>query len=113
MKLAVMNGKYKPEEDVMKKLVLVTMAAILGFMFIIPSLGYCDPWRSHDRRPQYVVVRDHGPRHHRPQPVRHVYHQKNVYVERHYDDRGGQVAVAALGGIVVGTLLGTVIAQGR
>jgi hypothetical protein len=34
-------------------------------------------------------------------------------VERHDDDRSGQVAVAALGGIVVGTLLGTVIAQGR
>jgi len=98
----------------MKKLVLVTMVAVIGFMFLIPSFGFCDnPWRNHDRHPQYVVVRDPGPRGYHPQPVHHTY-QRNVYVERHRDeDRGGQVAVAALGGIVVGTLLGTVIAQGR
>ncbi|MBP1749170.1 MAG: hypothetical protein H6Q52_1709 [Deltaproteobacteria bacterium] len=97
----------------MKKMVLVTMVAVLGLMFVIPSFGYCDsPWR-HDRGPQYVVVRDHGPRYYRPAPVHYNHHQRNVYVERHDDDRGGRVAVAALGGIVVGTLLGTVIAQGR
>lgn len=99
----------------MKKLVGITTVAVLGFMFLIPSFGFCDnPWRQNDRHPHYVVVRDHYPRNHHPQPVRHTYHQRNVYVERrHNDDRGGQVAVAALGGIVVGTLLGTVIAQGR
>ncbi|MCK9227325.1 MAG: hypothetical protein PHT96_09330 [Syntrophorhabdaceae bacterium] len=98
----------------MKKLVLVTMVAVLGFMFLIPSLGFCDnPWRRDNHRPQYVVVREHGPRYRHPVPVHYNYHQRNVYVERHDHDRGGQVAVAALGGIVVGTLLGTVIAQGR
>lgn len=100
----------------MKKVVLATMAAVLGFMFLIPSLGYCaGPWRHDDHRPQYVVVRDHGPRDHRPAPpVHYSSHQRNVYyVERHDDDRAGKVAVAALGGIVVGTLIGTVIAQGR
>jgi hypothetical protein len=34
-------------------------------------------------------------------------------VERREEDRSGQVAVAAIGGIVIGTLLGTVITQGR
>jgi hypothetical protein len=99
----------------MKRLFLVTMVAVLGFMFLMPSFGFCDnAWRHNDRHARYVVVCDRDPRDYHPQPVRHVYHQRNVYVERrHDDDRGGQVAVAALGGIVVGTLLGTVIAQGR
>lgn len=98
----------------MKKLVMVAMIAALGIMFLTPSLGYCDNRFRHNQRPQYVVVRDHGPRDYRPVPVHYNYHQRNVYVERrHNDDRGGQVAIAALGGIVVGALLGSVIAQGR
>jgi hypothetical protein len=96
----------------MKKFVMATSIAMLGIMFLVPSLGYCDnPWR-HDNHPQYVAVRDHGPRDYRPVPVHYVNRHESVYVERrHNDDRGGQVAIAALGGIVVGTLLGTLIAQ--
>lgn len=104
------------EENVMKKLILITMVAVLGIMFVVPSLGYCDnPWRADQHRPQYVAVRDHGYHDYRPAPVHHNYPQRNVYYaeRRHDDGRGSQVAIAAIGGIVVGTLLGTVIAQGR
>ena len=79
------------EENVMKKLVLVTMVAVIGFMFIVPSFGYSDnPWREQmQHRPQYVVVRDHGYHYYRPAPVRHNYPQRNVYYaeRRHDDDR--------------------------
>ena len=96
----------------MKRLVVMMLVGIAGFMLLVASPGYCDPWKHDPLRARYVVVRDHGPRYHRPVPVRH--HQESVrYVERREEDRSGQVAVAALGGVVIGTLLGTVIAQGR
>lgn len=97
----------------MKKLVVMLMVGIAGFVLLVPSFGHCDPsWKRAPYRTKYVAVRDYGPGYHRPAPVR--YQQRNVYrVERHDGDRSGQVAVAVLGGIVVGTLLGTVIAQGR
>ncbi len=97
----------------MKRLVLMMLVGVTGFMLFIPSIGHSGPvWKRGPQRTEYIVVRDRDPRHHAPAPVR--YHQRNVYrVERCDDDRSGQVAVAALGGIVVGTLLGTVIAQGR
>ncbi|MHB8111658.1 MAG: hypothetical protein ACYDHW_16670, partial [Syntrophorhabdaceae bacterium] len=100
----------------MKKLVLVTLTAVMGFMLLVPSFGYSDPvWKRNQQRPQYAFVRDHDPHYYRPAPVRHydprvryVEERHVQYVERHDDDRSGQVAVAALGGIVVGALLGTV-----
>ena len=96
----------------MKKLVMMMLIGAAGFMALVPSFGYCDQYGRGPRRAEYVVVRDHGPRYHQPAPVH--YHQKNVYyVERHDEDRGSQLAVAVLGGVAVGTLLGTVIAQGR
>ncbi len=96
----------------MKKLVLMMLVGVMGMMLLVPSVGSCDPvWKRGPQRTQHVVVRDHGPRYHAPAPVH--YRRDVHYVERHDDDRSGQVAVAVLGGIVVGTLLGTVIAQGR
>lgn len=104
----------------MKKMVSAALIAVVGIMLFVPSLGYSDPvWKHDNYRPQYVVVRDHNPHYYRPEPVRHYEQVRYVpvrhiqYVERHDDDRSGQVAVAALGGIVVGALLGTVIANGR
>ena len=115
MVLAIWICKYEFMEDVMKKLVLVAIVTVLGIMFLLPSSGYCrNPWRHDDRRPQYVVVPDHGPRFHQPAPVRYNYRPTNVYhVERRDDDRNDHAAVAVLGGIVVGALLGTVLTQGR
>lgn len=97
----------------MKKIVLMMLLGVASFMFLVPSIGYSNPsWRRGPQRTEYVVVRDHGSRYYRPAPVR--YHQERVrYVERREEDRSGQVAVAAIGGIVIGTLLGTVITQGR
>ncbi len=99
----------------MKKLVLVAMVAVLGFMFVAPSLGYCDnPWQRNQHPAQYAVARDHGPRDYRPAPVPYNYRHRDArYEEHHGDDRGGQVAVAVIGGLVVGALLGAVIAQGQ
>ena len=96
----------------MKKLVLVTMVAVLGLMILIPLSGFCDnPWHN-QYRPQYVAVRDHGSHDFRPAPVHYNYHRDVRYVG-HRDDRSGQVAAVAIGGILVGALIGSVIAQGR
>ena len=96
----------------MKRLVVMMLVGIAGFMLLVASPGYCDPWKHNPPGARYGVVRDHSPRHYRPEPVR--YHRENVrYVERREEGRSGQVAVAVLGGVVIGTLLGTVIAQGR
>ncbi len=96
----------------MKRVIMAVLIGVAGFVMLIPSFGYCDPPRRYAHPgPKYVVVREPAPRYYRA-PVN--YHQRNVYhVDRRDDDRSGQVAVAALGGIVIGTLLGTVIAQGR
>jgi len=96
----------------MKKLVMMILIGVAGFMALVPSFGYCDQYRRGPHRAEYVVVRDDGPRYHQPVPVH--YHQKNdYYAERRDEDRSAQMAVAVLGGVVVGTLLGTAIAQGR
>ena len=96
----------------MKRIIMAVLIGAAGFVMLTPSFGYCDPpWRHERARAKYVVVHRPAPRYYHA-PVN--YRQRNVYhVERRDDDRSGQVAVAALGGIVVGTLLGTVIAQGR
>jgi hypothetical protein len=87
----------------MRKICAATLAVVIGMGMLIPSTGYSSPWMR-DRGPGRVVVNRYnwGP----PHPTR------TVYVERHHDD-GLAVAGAALGGIVLGTILGTAISQPR
>jgi len=97
----------------MKKFVMMVLIGVTGFMLMVPSLGYSNPpWRYGPQKARYAVVRNHAPRYYAA-PVR--YNQRNVYyVDRRneYND-GLQIAGAALGGIILGTILGSAITQGR
>jgi len=97
---------------IMKRIIMAVLIGVAGFVMLTPSFGYCDPaWRYGHDRGRYVVVREHAPRYN-PPPVH--YRQRNVYyVERGDDYRGLQIAGAAIGGVILGTVLGSAIAHGR
>ncbi len=92
----------------MKKILAITMALVVGVMFVSPVIGYSAPW---DRFPGTSRAPVYGgyTGHYAPQPY---------YPDRHSRSRDSGndallVAGVALGGIALGALLGTVISQNQ
>jgi len=94
----------------MKKVFITVLVFVVGIMLISPTMGYSDPWSrfpSPSRGPAVYGGFSHYDRqpYYPPVPARHVR-------SRHNND-ALLVAGVALGGIALGTLLGTVISQPR
>jgi hypothetical protein len=91
----------------MKKITVMVLVMAVGFMFLNPSMGYSNPYDY--GRGRAVVVNnyhDYG-----RLPVRHY---ENVrYVRSHDNNDGLWVAGAALGGILLGAVIGNAMSQPR
>lgn len=103
-----MNKAYKRinrGRSTMKKIFVVMMVLVVGFMFVSPTIGYSGPW---DRYPSQRGPAAYGYGHYGQQPYYPAY-------DRHERSRNNNdallVAGVALGGIALGALLGTVMSQ--
>lgn len=94
----------------MKKILVTVLVFVVGFMLVSPTVGLADPWNRFpgpSRSPAVSGGFSHYDRqpYRPPTPVRHE--------RSHSNNDALLVAGVALGGIALGTLLGTVISQPR
>lgn len=88
----------------MKKIFVVMMVLLVGFMFVSPTIGYSAPW---DRYPAPSRFPAAYSGHYNPQPYYPTRHERSR-------DNGNDallVAGVVLGGIALGALIGNAMSQ--